>query len=51
MLKNSVFLLSENVKLGNFLSCVKGVKYCFEFQEGTWDFPQDAVAGMGLISS
>ena len=23
---------------GNFLSCLKGVKYPFEAQEGMWDF-------------
>ena len=22
---------------GNFLSCIKGVEYCFEFQEERWD--------------
>ena len=27
---------------GNFLSCIKGVKYPFEAQEGRWDFSQDA---------
>ena len=34
MLGNSVFLLSEKGMLANFLSCIKGVKYRFEFQEG-----------------
>ena len=34
---NSVFLSSEMGMLGNFLSCIKGVKYHFEFQEGMWD--------------
>ena len=27
---------------GNFLICLKGVKYHFEAQEETWDFSQDA---------
>ena len=47
---NSVFLLSETVMSGNFLSCIKGVKYRFEFQEATWDFSRDAALGKGLIS-
>ena len=34
----SVFLSSETGMLGNFLGCIKVVKYRFEFQEGTWDF-------------
>ena len=34
--------------LGNFLSCVKGVKDPFEAQEGRWDFPRDATAKKGL---
>ena len=28
---------------------MKGVEYRFEFQEGTWDFSQDAAVGKGLI--
>ena len=36
--------------LGNFLSCLKGVKYPFEAQEETWDFSRDAAAERGLIS-
>ena len=35
----------------NFLSCIKGVKYRFEFQEGTWDFSRDAAVGNGLIGN
>ena len=35
---NSVFLSIETGMSGNFLSCIKGVKYHFKFQEGTWDF-------------
>ena len=30
---NSVFLSSETGMSGNFLSCIKGVKYRFKFQE------------------
>ena len=36
--------------LGNFLSCIKSVKYRFKFQEGTWDFSRDAAVGNGIIS-
>ena len=36
--------------LGTFLSCIKGVKYPFTFQEGTWDFSQDTALEKGLIS-
>ena len=32
---NSVFLSRETGMSGNFLRCIKGVKYHFEFQEGT----------------
>ena len=46
---NSVFLSSETRFSGNFLSCIKGVKYHFEFQEGTCDFPGEAAMGKGLI--
>ena len=46
---NLVFLLSETDMLGNFLSYIKGVKYCLEIQEGTWDLSRDAAAGKGLI--
>ena len=35
---------------GNFLSCIKSVKYRFKFQEGTWDFSRDAAVGNGIIS-
>ena len=28
---------------------MKGVKYRFALQDGTWDFPGDAIAGKGLI--
>ena len=33
----SVFLSSDTGMLGNFVGCIKGIKYRFEFQEGTWD--------------
>ena len=36
--------------LGNFLSCIKGVKYPFMFQEGTWYFSRDTALEKGLIS-
>ena len=36
--------------LRKFLSCIKGVKYRSEFQEGTWDFSRDTPVGKGLIS-
>ena len=47
---NTVFLLSETDMSGNFLSGIKGVKYHFEFEERTLDFPLDAAAGKGFIS-
>ena len=34
----SVFLSSETGMSGNFLGCIKGVKYCFEFHEELLDF-------------
>ena len=34
---------------GNFWGRIKGAKYRFALQDGTWDFPGDAVAGKGLI--
>ena len=37
-----MFLSSDTDMSGNFFSCIKGVKYRFEFQEGTWDFSRDA---------
>ena len=33
----SVFLSSDTGMSGNFVGCIKGIKYRFEFQEGTWD--------------
>ena len=37
-----MILSSETRMSRNFLSCIKGVKYRFEFQDGTWDFSLDA---------
>ena len=37
-----MFFSSDTDMSGNFFSCIKGVKYHFEFQEGTWDFSRDA---------
>ena len=34
----SVFFSSETGMSGNFLGHIKGVKYRFELQDGTWDF-------------
>ena len=35
----SVLPLSETGKSGNFSGCIKGAKYRFALQDGTWDFP------------
>ena len=40
----------ETDMLGNFLSCLKGVKDPLEAQEGRWDFSRDAAAEKGLTS-
>ena len=37
----SVFPLSETGVLGNFCGRIKGVKYRFALQGGTWVFPGD----------
>ena len=34
----SVFLSSETRMVGNSLGHIKGTKYRFNFQDGTWDF-------------
>ena len=34
---------------GNLLSCLKGVKYPFQAQEGPWGFYQDTALEKGLI--
>ena len=36
--------------LGNFLSCLEGVKYPFEAQDGRWNFSLDTSVERGLIS-
>ena len=45
----SVFPSSETSVLGNFWGRIKGAKYRFTLQDGTWDLSSDAVAGKGLI--
>ena len=45
----SVFTSSETDISGNFWGHIKGVKYRFALQDGTWDFSWEAVAGKGLI--
>ena len=45
----SVFPLSETGVLGDFWGRIKGAKYSFALQDGTWEFSGDAVAGKGLI--
>ena len=42
-----MFLSSETGMSGKFLSCIKGVKYCFEIQDGTGDFSRDTAVGKG----
>ena len=37
-----MFLSSDTGMLGNFVSCIKDIRYHFEFQEVTRDFSQDA---------
>ena len=36
--------------LGTFRSCIRGVKYAFTFQEGTWFFSRETALEKGLIS-
>ena len=45
----SVFPSGEPGISGNFRGRIKGAKYRFPLQDGTWDFPGDAVGGKGLI--
>ena len=40
----------ETCMLGNFLSCLKGVKDPFKAQEVRWDFSRDAAEEKSLIS-
>ena len=44
-----VFPSSETGVSGNYWGHIKGAKYHFALQDGTWDFSWDAVAGKGLI--
>ena len=44
-----VFSSSETGVSGKFWGRIKGSKYHFTFQDGTWDFPWDAVADRALI--
>ena len=46
----SCFLSSRDGKVGNFLSCSKGVKDPLEVPEVRCDLPRDSSAEMGLIS-
>ena len=46
---NSVFPSNETGVSGNIWGRIKGAKYRFALQNGTWDFPGDAVGGKGLI--
>ena len=34
---------------GNILGHIKGAKYPYDLQDGTWDFSLDSVAGTGFI--
>ena len=38
VLGTSVFLWSETRMSGNFVGHIKGAKYHFNLQDGTWDF-------------
>ena len=38
VLGTSVFPSSETGMLGNFWGRIKGAKYCFALQDGTWDY-------------
>ena len=40
---------SETGVSGNIWYRIKGAKYRFALQDGTWEFSGDAVAGKGLI--
>ena len=42
-----MFLSSDTGMSGNFVSCIKDVRYRFVFQEGTWDLSRDAAVGKG----
>ena len=49
VLGTSVFSSSETGVSGKFGGRIKGAKYRFTLQDGTWDFPGDAIADRGLI--
>ena len=49
VLGTSMFSSSETGVSGKFGGRIKGAKYPFTLQDGTWDFPGDAIADRGLI--
>ena len=49
VLGTSMFSSSETGVSGKFGGRIKGAKYRFTLQDGTWDFPGDAIADRGLI--
>ena len=49
VLGTSMFFSSETGVSGKFGGRIKGVKYRFTLQDGTWDFAGDAIADRGLI--
>ena len=44
-----MFSSSETGVSGKFGGRIKGAKYRFTLQDGTWDFAGDAIADRGLI--
>ena len=44
-----MFSSSETGVSGKFGGHIKGAKYRFTLQDGTWDFAGDAIADRGLI--
>ena len=46
----SVFLSSADGDVGDFLSCLKGVKDPFGAQKGRWGFSRDTSVDKGLSS-
>ena len=48
-LEKTLMLGGIGGRSGNFRGRNKGAKYRFPLQDGTCDFPGDAVAGKGLI--
>ena len=47
--KTSVFLSSKTGMSGNIVGRIKGAKYHFDYQDGTWYFSGDTVEGKGFI--